>query len=228
LAVMKTGKKIAILIFSLLLAHLFSFNAAASESWKLERNKDGIRAYLRDLPGQNLKEFMGVMLVRGVRLSSMVATFDDTPSYTRWMHNCTESKLIKYINVQERITYTVTHAPWPATDRDTVVYSLMKQNPDDKSVTIAIVGKPDYLPTQPHRLRIPMMKATWTFKPMDSGEVMIVYQTVTDPGGPLPRKLLNLSVIDLPFLTMYKFRDVVKEVKYAAATYTVIEEPVIN
>jgi len=225
---MKTGGKAVILIMVLFLSQVFSFSASADNGWKLQRNRDGIRAYLRDIPDQKLKEFLGVMLVRGVRLSSMVATFDDTASYTRWMHNCTESRLLKYINVQERITYTVTHAPWPATDRDTVVYSLMSQNPADNSVTIAITGKPDYLPRQPKRLRIPMMKATWTFRPLESGDVMIMYQTVTDPGGPLPRALLNLSVVDLPFYTMHKFRDVVKEDRYAAATYTVIKEPALN
>lgn len=225
---MKSGRKIAILIFSLFLAQVFVSNANADNSWKLQKNKDGIRAYLRDVPDLKLKEFMGVMLVKGVRLSSMVATFDDTASYTKWMHNCTESKLVKYINIQERITYTVTHAPWPASDRDVIVYSLMSQNPADKSVTIAITGKPDYLPSQPRRLRIPMMKASWKFKPMESGDVMIIYQTVTDPGGPLPRELLNLSVVDLPYLTMQKFRNVVKEDRYAAAAYPVIVEPPLN
>lgn len=225
---MKTGGKTVIFILSLFLAQAFSFRAAADNSWKLQKNKDGIRAYLRDVPDQNLKEFLGVMLVRGIRLSSMVATFDDTASYTRWMHNCTESKLLRYINIQERITYTVTDAPWPATDRDVVVYSLMSQDPEDKSVTIAITGKPDYLPVQPHRLRIPMMKATWTFRPLKSGDVMIAYQTVTDPGGPLPRKLLNLSVVDLPYFTMHKFRNVIKEDRYAAVAYPVINEPAIH
>jgi hypothetical protein len=204
------------------------FGAKEADSWVLKKKNNGIEAYLRDVPGTELKEFKGVMYVSGVRLSSMVATFDDTASYTRWMHNCTESRLLKYMNVQERITYTVTHAPWPAVDRDTVVYSLMSQNPDDLSVTIDITGRPEYLPKQPHRLRIPMMKAMWTFKPLKSGTVMIVYQTVTDPGGPLPLWLLNLSVIDLPYFTMYKFREVIKEERYSTAMYHVVEEPLIN
>lgn len=225
---MKTWAKITLLVVLLSISQVVPFSASADNSWKLQRNKDGIRAYLRTFPGENLKEFLGVMLVRGVRLSSMVATFDDTASYTRWMHNCTESKLVKYINIQERITYTVTHAPWPATDRDVVVYSLMSQNPADKSVTIAISGKPDYLPPQPRRLRIPMMKAQWTFRPMKSGDVLVMYQTVTDPGGPLPRALLNLSVLDLPYLTMQKFRSVMQEKQYAAAAYPVITEPFLN
>jgi hypothetical protein len=225
---MRPRFKILILLISLCIAQQSVFGAKGSDGWELKKKQDGIDVYLRDVPGAGLKEFKGIMYVTGVRLSSMVATFDDTASYTRWMHNCTESKLLKYMNVQERITYTVTHAPWPATDRDTVVYSLMSQNPDDLSVTIEITSKPDYIPKLPHRLRIPMMKAIWTFKPLKSGTVMIVYQTVTDPGGPLPLWLLNLSMIDLPYYTMYKFRNVIKEVKYAAAMYPVVAEPIVN
>jgi hypothetical protein len=220
--------KILILFILLCFTQQSVFGAKAGDGWVLKRKNNGIEAYLRDIPGTDLKEFKGIMYVKGVRLSSMVATFDDTASYTRWMHNCTESRLLKYMNVHERITYTVTHAPWPATDRDTIVYSLMRQNPKDLSVIIDITGRPDYLPKQPHRLRIPMMKATWTFEPLKSGTVMIVYQTVTDPGGPLPLRLLNLSIIDLPYYTMYKFMKVIKENRYAAAHYRVVSEPIVN
>ena len=62
--------------------------------------------------------------------------------------------------------------------------------------------------------------------PLESGEVMITYQTVNDSGGDLPQWLLNLSVLDLPLSTMDKFRRVAAEPKYAAAVYDVIEEPV--
>jgi hypothetical protein len=226
--IMSTRFKILIFFIILCFTRQSVVGAKGSDGWELKKKQDGIEVYLRDVPGPGLKEFKGIMYVKGVRLSSMVATFDDTASYPRWMHNCTESRLLKYMNVQERITYTVTHAPWPANDRDTVVYSLMSQNPDDLSVTIAITSKPDYIPKQRHRLRIPMMKASWTFKPLKSGTVMIVYQTITDPGGPLPLWLLNLSIIDLPYYTMYKFRNVIKEYKYAAARYLVVEEPIVN
>ena len=225
---MNPVSKIVLFLILIFLTQQSVFGAKTADDWELKRKDKGIEAYLRDMPGTDLKEFKGVMYVRGVRLSSMVATFDDTASYTRWMYNCTESRLLKYINVHERITYTVTHAPWPADDRDTVVYSFMSQNPEDLSVTIDITSRPDYLPKQPHRLRIPMMKATWTFKPLKSGTVMIVYRTVTDPGGPLPIWLLNLSVIDLPYYTMYKFMNVIKEGRYAAAHYSVVSEPIVN
>jgi hypothetical protein len=226
-----TGKfkmKSAMVVALLLLVLQIDSGADPEGGWQLKRKQDGVEAYLRDVKDLGLKEFRGIMYVKGVRLSSMVATFDDTASYTRWMHNCTESKLLKYMNERERITYTVTSAPWPASFRDTIVYSLLSQDRDDFTVTIDITSKPDYLPKKSDQVRIPMMKARWTFKPMKSGTVMIMYQTVTDPGGPLPLWLLNLSVIDLPFYTMVKFRNVIKEDKYAASVYESVSEPVVN
>ncbi|TFH38918.1 MAG: hypothetical protein E4G96_09770 [Chrysiogenales bacterium] len=199
--------------------------AVAGPDWKLEKSEEGIQAYLRNAEGTSFKEFRGVMQVRGVRLSSMIATFDDTASYTKWMHNCTESRLLKYINLRERITYTVTHAPWPASDRDTVVHSIITQDPDNMSVTITITAMPDFIPRVRGRVRTPFMKATWTFTPYKSGVVMIVYQTVTDPGGPLPQFLLNLSVLDLPFYTMSKFKKVIREERYAKVENNLISEP---
>ena len=126
---------VSLFIFSTQGAHTAS---AVQDRWKFLKNQDEIEIYQRNFPGSNLKEFKGIMYVKGVRLSSMVATFDDTRSYTRWMHNCTETKLLKYLNVHERLTYTVTHVPWPASDRDTVVYSLMSQKPDDKTIAFAM------------------------------------------------------------------------------------------
>lgn len=193
--------------------------------WKPEKKQDGIEVFIREDPVRRLKEFRGVMYVRGVRLSSMVATFDDTASYTSWMHNCTESKLLKAMNVHERITYTVTHAPFPVRDRETIVYSYMSQNPDDLTVTIAIDSRADFLPKNGKLVRIPYMKALWTFKPLKSGDVMISYQTMTDPGGGLPFRFLNLSIVDLPFYTMAKFRNAIKNGKYAEAVYEVVQEP---
>ena len=52
------------------------------------------------------------------------------------------------MNVHERITYTVTHAPWPATNRDIIVYSLMTQDPKTLAVTIAITSKAGFYPEE--------------------------------------------------------------------------------
>jgi len=217
-------QKIIIISFTILFLCQF-FAAAFAGDWKFQKKQSGVEVYLRSVPGSKYKEFKGIMYVNKAHLSSMVAAFDDTSSYIRWMHNCTEARLLKRFNMRERYTYTVTHAPWPATDRDVIVYSLLSQNPGNLTVTIAITGRPDYIAPVKNRVRIPHMQALWTFKPLRSDLVMIVYQTITDAGGWLPLRLMNLSMVDLPFYTMVKFRNIIREKRYANATFPVIKEP---
>jgi hypothetical protein len=218
-------KTVIVLFIFVFFSTVSEFRIKAEDGWEFQRDQDGIEVYTRDIPGTNYKEFRGTMYVKNARLTSLVAAFDDTPSYIKWMHNCIEAKLLTLCNARERYTYTVTHAPWPATDRDLIVYSLLSQNRKNLTVTIAISGKSDYIKPMKNRVRIPFMNALWTFTPMQDGEVMVTYQTVNDPGGWLPLRLLNLSMVDLPFNTMKKFRDIVKEDKYLTAKIAVITEP---
>ena len=210
-----------IILFSLFIGSLLK----AEDGWEFQKIKEGVEIYLRDVPGSEYREYKGIMDVRDARVTSLVAAFYDTPSYTRWMHNCIESRLLKILNPYERYTYTVIHAPWPAKNRDTISYSLVRQDPNDLTVTIAITGKPDYISPMKNRVRIPYMNALWTFKPLVTGEVRVSYQTVNDAGGWLPLKLLNMSMIDMPFLTMVKLRNIIKESKYTKAVFSVIAEP---
>jgi hypothetical protein len=222
---MKTMKKLLFPVAVLLFAQFAGSASTSDRSWKFERKQDGVTVFLRSVPGTNYKEFRGIMYVGNARLSSMVAPFDDTSSYTRWMHNCTEARLLKKFNTRERYTYTVIHAPWPAVDRDTVVYSLLSQDPESGTVIISITGKADLIPRIKNRVRIPLMRALWTFRPVRRDLIMVTYQTITDPGGWLPLKLMNLSMVDLPLYTMIKFRNIIREKKYAKAVYPVIREP---
>jgi hypothetical protein len=220
---MKT--RYAISFITALLLSVPFHNAAAQGDWTLKKNTSGIEIYVRDVAGSSFKEFRGTMTLSGVRLGSLLAVFDDTASYTRWMHNCIEAKLLKLISPSERITYTVTHAPWPVWDRDIVSHTLVSQDPKTLAVSIRITGKADYLPPVEKRIRVPRIEALWLLKPMASGDIEVFYQSHSEPGGELPAGLTNTASVDLPYYTLLKLRDIVKEEKYAKAVYPMITEP---
>ncbi|MFC1670357.1 START domain-containing protein [Spirochaetota bacterium] len=203
---------------------VFTTQLGAEISWKFQKTNKGIKAYTRHVSKHNLKEFKGIMFVSGVRLSSLVAAFYDTASYTRWMKNCIKSSLLKKINSYERISYTVIRTPWPTTDRDTVVYSKVSQDPKTRIVTIAIKGLPNYIPKKKKLVRVAMMKATWKFEPLKSGVIKVTYRTVTDPGGWLPNGIASLSIVDMPMSTMNSLRNILKKGRYASANVNIIKE----
>lgn len=199
--------------------------AAGENGWKLKKKSAGIEVYARDVAGSKLQEFRAVMYVRDTRLSSLIAVFDDTESYPLWMFNCYEAKVLKKKGLQERITYTATDAPWPVWDRDLVAQSFITQDQKSLAVTIRVAGIADYIPPREKRIRVPKMSGLWTFMPAEPGVIMVVYQQHNEPGGTVPPGLVNMAVVDLPFNTLLKLREIVKGEKYAKAVYPQIREP---
>ncbi len=198
---------------------------AEQAEWKLKKKDAGIEVYVRDVPGSKLQEFKGVMVLQNTRLSSFLAVFDDTTTYTSWMYEVIDAKLLKRVNLFERFTYTVTRAPWPVWNRDMVSYSVISQDQKTCTVTIRLTGKADYIPPVPNMIRVPKMNGLWTFQPMDTGDVMVTYQMHSEAGGDLPPGLANMAVVSLPYNTLLKLRDFLKQEKYANAVYPQIREP---
>jgi hypothetical protein len=199
--------------------------AADDGGWKPGKSGDGIEIYLRDYPGSKSKEFRAIMRVPGTSLSSLMAAFDDAPSYPRWMHNCIEARVVKLLSTSERYTYSATRAPWPVSPRDMVTHTLVRQDPKTLAVTLKISAVPDYLPPVTGRVRIRKLDALWTFSPAGNGDVLVTYQLHSEPGGSLPPGLANMAVTDLPYNTFIKLRNIIREEKYARARFPQITEP---
>ncbi|HPG51884.1 MAG TPA: hypothetical protein PLL11_15020, partial [Spirochaetota bacterium] len=102
---------------------------------------------------------------------------------------------------------------------------LVRQDPKSLTVTLTIRAVPDMLPPVNGRVRIRKLDAVWTFRPEGNGDVTVVYQLHSEPGGSLPPGLANMAVTDLPFNTFIKLRNIIKEEKYAMARFPQITEP---
>jgi len=202
---------------------LLLIQADAPNEFSLEKDKNGVKVYTRKIEGSALKEFKGVTAIK-TSLTSLVAVMDDTDSYTRWLHEVTQAKLLKAMNLKERITYTVIHAPWPVSDRDTATYSKISQHPKTKAVTILLQGQPNAYPLQPGKVRVPALKGFWQFIPSSSGWVTVVYQVHSEPGGSIPDAIANATAIDIPYNTLLKLHSIVKEEKFQNAKIPDVQE----
>jgi hypothetical protein len=212
---------ITLVLFSL----LPGFSAVAQGKWILTKQESRIKIFLREVAGSGLKEFKGVIYLENTRLATLVNLLDDTKSYTQWMHQCIEAKLLKKINERERITYLVVDLPWPVYDRDSICYSIIHQDKQSLAIRIDVIGKMNYIGKKSGRVRIPRMKGYWLFKPTKSGTIMVVYQMHSEPGGSIPDWLANSSVIDIPYFTLLKMRAIIKNERYRDARYPDIREP---
>lgn len=204
-----------------LLSLLFTFSThvtADSSDWELETEEEDIqlKIYTREISGSNLKEFKGEMIVE-TKLSSLTALLLDSDAAPDWMHQCEKFEIIEQLNPQSAVIYFINGAPWPVSDRDAVISTVLSQDPQTFEVRIDVKAVVDRLPEDDDYVRIPRMIGFWSFSPMASGEVKVVYQVHAEPGGSLPAWLANSVVVDTPFHTLSNMRDMLMLEKYKQA-----------
>lgn len=114
-------------LFSAFLTLLVTTTAQAENSWTLSKDQDDIQVWVRDNPGSAVKSFKGISLIPA-KLSTLVSILDDTKNFPRLLHQCKRAEELKRISKTESEKYIVTDMPWPVTDRDTIVHSVLTQN----------------------------------------------------------------------------------------------------
>lgn len=220
------GSKNRIILVAVTFLLLVGPGRADSGKWELGKNEGGIAVWTRDVAGSDFKEFYAQMTV-STSLSTLVAVMDDTPNYTKFMHNCTEAKILwsKQTKTSEiRYTYTVMDPP-VVSNRDIISKSVLTQDPDTKIVTISVTGAPDYTSRREDHVRVTKMSGYWKFIPKGDGKVKVVYQLHSEPGGGIPGWLANSGAVDIPWETFRKMRQRINLPKYKNKVFKQIQEP---
>ena len=110
--------------------------------------------------------------------------------------------LLKEINENQLIAYTLNNAPWPISDRDAVVLNTISHNKPQGSVTIYIEGKPSYIPEKPGIVRVKKIEGFWKFRQSENEITQVIYEVHSEPGGNIPSWLINQIVVTQPFNTL--------------------------
>ena len=215
------------LAFSVLLLAVCCLGSSAAEKkeaeWTLAKDHQGVKVYTRQVEGIDFKEFKGVITIK-TSLASLVALVRDVEALPDWMKNCSKSKVLKQINTNETYTYSLSKAPWPVKDRDSIIHSVISQARGTSVVTIKQVSKPDYIKEKKDIIRVKRIKGFWQFAPQEGGKIEVVYQALSDPGGAVPVWLVNSTLVSQPYETLLNMQKAVQREKYQKAKLEFIIE----
>ncbi|MBC7922591.1 MAG: START domain-containing protein [Ferruginibacter sp.] len=192
---------------------LFSSFQVPTGSWKLVKDKNGVKVYTRKVEGSALKEFKAVTTV-AAPLNSLVALLKDFESYPAWVTDCKAARQLKLVSPTSYYYYAELNAPWPVENRDMVVHFQVQQDSATKAVTCTMAAEPDYLPPQPGNVRIPKLKGTWQLTPQQDGTVEVLHRVHAESGGSIPAWLANSVMTDGPYRTLSNMRNVVTRPAY--------------
>lgn len=198
--------------------------AAAGDGWVQDRSGDGVTVYTREVPGYGLKAFKAVTRVK-VPMDAVAALVGDAEAFPQWYADCSENRVVKKLGPQEFISYFVNDSPFPVTDRDSVLHTKVTQDPETRTVTFTMTGRPKELPENPDRVRVPRVEGKWTITPVGEEETDVTLEMKSDPGGSVPAFLANQQVTVGPHKTLLNLRKMVQKPRYrnAKVDYTTAE-----
>lgn len=197
-------------------------HASEGEDWDLARSGEGIEIYTRPIAGSSIKAFRGEAILPA-DLNRVMALMDDIAACPDWMYRCEAPVLLERIDLAQRYTYMRNRLPWPARDRALIVHSRIEQDPDTRTVVVTLrgVAEEDLPETARERLpdfrdltRVGKLRGSWTFHPQDADRTRAVYEMHAEIGGKLPAPLVNSLIVDTPYETLSRMREVVQREKY--------------
>ena len=188
----------------------------------IDDQEHDVQVWLRPVEGSALQAFRAQTRVQS-RLTAAIALLEDNAVAPQWMHNCKVIETIERLSPTQAVSYMVSAAPWPVSDRDVIVESHVSQS-GQGVVTLAVRSRDDVFPVNDDFVRIPKMQGFWRFTPEPGGYLKVEYQVHAEPGGDLPAWLANSVVEETPHNTLKAFRQWVQKPQYQTAERAFIRE----
>lgn len=201
-------------IVALLIFLSYSFQLFSQEDWKLVKESENISVYTQKLEHEDLKQ---VKIDASVKTSmhELVAALEDIDSHKDWVMRTLESKMVDKISEDTFYYYIAADFPFPARDRDLVVYYERWQDPETKIVYTKSTAAPSKIPSKDDFIRMDFFSSTYKIIPKEDGWIDIEYYLKTGPGGKIPNWMINLAITKGPIDTIESLFELLATNKYS-------------
>lgn len=165
--------------------------AADDPGWKLQSSDEGISLYRCQVKGSGVVPVKVVMTIPGT-IADVSLVLQDIPRRPEWIGTRTKSTLLQRVSHYEQFEYLRVYMPWPVSDRSAIIRALVSVSDDRTRATIAAqsVASHPAADTLPKLVRSQVH--TSTFQMTESaGQVEVVALVFIDPGGHVPKWLVN-------------------------------------
>jgi len=197
----------------------FSFNTIchAAGTWELVMDKDAIKAYVREVPGSDIKEIRAVFTLNAT-MENIGEVLRDIPANTKWIPYCKVSKLIEMIHRNNLKVYTGMDFPWPVKNRDLVVESNTRYELDAGRAIVNLKSiKDDRHPENDDHVRITEFTGKYILEYIERNKTGLIYTYRVDLSGHIPVYVMNFLGKYTLYDTFQGLREMIKKPKYVEA-----------
>jgi len=214
-----SGFKISFLLF------LTAFSCLSAAEWKLEKAQEGISIYTQEVKGSGYLRFKGEVVVES-DVDTLVALMYDTPNAVDWIYNCDQSMTLAQVSFESNYILQVYDFPFPVSDRQVLLHSQLSYTPTGAilktehandfcrgKTTSKCLEILDF-----EFIKMPISKGSYSFIRLTEHQTRVIWTQHTDPGGSIPKWLVNMMVVDTPYETLLALKDQVEKKQYKNIT----------
>ena len=185
--------------------------AKDSSDWKLRKDRNGIRVWTRDHKKEGILEYLSKITIE-TNLETLIDIIQDVDKYPDWTENCETASTHKILSDTSRIEYMTTKVPWPLEDRDVAMEFVVVKN-SDTYFQANLTSAPEAVPLSDDYLRIEISQGSWIFKKKDDNRVEVIHQFLSDPGGNIPKWIVNMFIVSGPYKTLDNLKHLCSKAK---------------
>jgi START domain len=179
-------------------------------TWKLSKEKDGIKVYESPVKNSNYKSIKVECTFEGT-YDKLLLILNNVDHFKDWVYNNKTGYVLKQDNPYDYYYYTETYLPWPATNRDAVEHLKIKRDSLNRFLKINADSDPGYIPEKSGKIRVPHSAISWYVTAPATNTINIEYIFEADPGGSLPAWLVNMFADKGPVESFKKLAELLKK-----------------
>ena len=184
---------------------------ALAAKWETVTREGGILVSTRPEEGREFPSFRGIGRVNA-NLWLILAVIGDADRLSEWMHKCSGSKRVARAGPRSHFVWNRTDAPNPVKDRDVVLKGSYSVHKEGKEVWTSFKEHAHpAMPPIPGVIRMPSVRGHYHVVAIDEAHCIVEYRVNADPGGSLPKRVVNMISRDVPLHTLVNLRNRVKD-----------------
>jgi len=172
-----------------------TFADSGYDGWTLEKEKNGIRVFMKQEEGKRFKSYLVDATVPGspAVVDQVVRNVEGMPD---WWGKIKTAKQLKQMGENEYLVYMVFNMPFIYSDRDFVQHAKAEFDEETGNVTVRIANAADQYPEQRRLKRVQDSYQIWKMTPVGDNQVKIILQGNTDIGDDVPVGMANSMMPD--------------------------------
>lgn len=185
-----------------------AFEVHSAAGWeKIDVSDDGIARYRREIPGVNIVAFRGEATLEAP-LMRVAAVIDNVEREHEWMSDLVVSYDIERASDLDRWEYNRTRAPWPISDRDFVIHTLItfRRTPEESIFIDMKSAENAKKPPVPGVVRGELMNSKFVLIAKNPTQTFFICEILADPKGVIPKWIVNIFQKSWPIDTIRGLR----------------------